>query len=369
MRPVTDPEILALLDDCRQQMGVRSPVNVMATDHVNGPALFGLVRAHLLLSCRTLAEMDRNELRYIFLHELAHLKRHDILVGTLASVLQVLHWFNPLIAYGLQRMRAERELACDSLALSHLHAHETAAYGRTVIRLIEQVLVSRGRPLLTGFLGGQTRIKQRVAMISLFRRENYQWSPLALALVGLVACIGLTDGRAVDRPAQAPPEPVQPVELYEASEAPAAAPAYANIMKIYIRHRQTGKFLVAASDGVTCDADVPGDAGLWEVQLDNGFSYPNGDMLLYSVSAGKYLSSDDQGNLAFSQSEPDAWARWTRRSSVLGVQVISQKLRNAYVRLGEQGQVRAVGGGRGMPSQWDFMQLSRETRTLTISNR
>jgi len=52
------------------------------------------------------------------LHELAHLKRWDLPLGCLVSLLQVLHWFNPILWYGFRRMRADREQACDAMALN-----------------------------------------------------------------------------------------------------------------------------------------------------------------------------------------------------------------------------------------------------------
>lgn len=111
-----------------------------------------------------------------------------------------LPWFNPLVAYAFQRMRADRELACDGLALSVLEPHETSAYGHTVVRQIERLLLSRPRPVLATFMGEQAWAKRRVSMISRFRREEYRWSPLALALVGALVCVGLTDAYHLDPP-------------------------------------------------------------------------------------------------------------------------------------------------------------------------
>ncbi len=367
VRPVTDPEILDLLDDCRRQMGTRRSVRVIATDQVNGPALFGLVRPCLLLPDRILTDMDRNELRYILLHELAHLRRHDILLGMVASALHVLHWFNPLIGYGFQRMRADRESACDGLALSRLHPNETSAYGHAVLRLIEQLPRSRSRLILTGFLGDRARITQRVAMISRFTKEAYRCSPLAIGLVGLLGCVGLTNGCTVDGPAQALPEVVQPTESYALPEASATAPAYANIKRIHIRHHETGQYLIAGGDSVACDTE-PGETGLWEARLDGDLT-PTGDMLIYSVSQGTYLSSDDQGNLALNQLAPDEWARWIRKSGPLGVQVISQEFKDGYLRMDEQGQVNAVRMGRDIRSQWDIIQLDRDAETIDNLNK
>ena len=42
---------------------------------------------------------------------LGHLKRRDIPTGWVMAALQILHWFNPVVWWGFQRMRADRELA------------------------------------------------------------------------------------------------------------------------------------------------------------------------------------------------------------------------------------------------------------------
>lgn len=353
---VTDRQILDLLEECKSRLGTRTTLAVVATDRVSSPALFGFVRPRLLLPGSAMAELSLDELRHVFLHELAHLKRHDILVGAVASLLHVLHWFNPLIAFGLKRMRADRELACDALAMSVLAPDEACAYGRTIVRQIELLLASRPRPMLAALCGDRARIKQRIAMISLFPRDGYRWSPLMVALIGCLACVVLTDGRAAVRSSAASVREMG--KAIESYESPTMLREYPNIMRIHIRHRETDKYLIANGDRVTCDAGQPGEAGLWEARFDGEFG-PQGEMLLYSVATGKYLTTDAQGNLAIDQLTPDDAARWIRRSGPLGVQVISKEFEWRYVRLDEDGQVRAPQWGRDLRSQWDIMQLGR----------
>jgi len=367
-RLVTDRKILDLLEDCQKMIGTRTAAGVVATDRIGSPALFGLVRPRLLLPRDTLAEMDANELRYIFLHELAHLKRHDILISHVASMLGVLHWFNPLIGLGFQRMRADRELACDALALSLLGRKETSAYGRTVVRQIEQLLTSRRRAALMGLCGVRARIKQRVAMIARFRKETYRWSPLTIVLVGCLAWAGLTNGRADDKgrrpavrsPEAAPLEVDKPIESREPGDAPATAykEEYANIVRIHIRHRQTGRYLVANGGTVSCDATDPGDTGLWEARFDGSLGHSD-DVFLFSVATGKYLTTDAQGNLATDQLEPNARAYWNVRSGPMGIWVKSREFKNTYVSLDEQDQVKAAWFNRDERGCWDIDQLEK----------
>ena len=106
-----------LLEASRRVIGTRRAPVLVETDAVDSPALFGLLRPKLLLPTGLIRRLDESELRHVFLHELAHLRRHDVLLNWLAALLQIIHWFNPMIWFGFARMRADREFACDALAL------------------------------------------------------------------------------------------------------------------------------------------------------------------------------------------------------------------------------------------------------------
>src|SRR5207248_3646996 len=103
-------------------------------------------------------------LRYVFLHELAHIKRHDILAGWLMAVLQIAHWFNPLVWLASYRMRADRELACDALALSYARENENQRYGDTIIKLLEGFGQSAWAPGLAGTVENGNQTKERIQM-------------------------------------------------------------------------------------------------------------------------------------------------------------------------------------------------------------
>jgi bla regulator protein BlaR1 len=80
-RPITDSEILDLLEDCKMQMGVETILGVVVSDKIKSPALFGFVRPRLLLPQGMLETYGLEELRYVFIHELGHLKQRDIYLG------------------------------------------------------------------------------------------------------------------------------------------------------------------------------------------------------------------------------------------------------------------------------------------------
>ena len=180
---IVEPEILDLLEDCKSQMDIRIVLGVVATDEVKSPALFGFIRPRLLLPSGMIETLSREELRYVFLHELAHLKRRDIYVGWLMSVLQILHWFNPLIWLAFRRMWADRELACDALVLARTHSEESKSYGRIIVSLLERFSRPRSLPGMAGIMETKSQLKRRLTMIAKFKQNSYQWSPLAVIMI------------------------------------------------------------------------------------------------------------------------------------------------------------------------------------------
>ncbi|PYJ99248.1 MAG: hypothetical protein DME23_10040 [Verrucomicrobia bacterium] len=73
--PISDERILSLLESCRNVMGVRRRITAVIAPQPGTPALFGFLEPRLLLPESALHKLDDGELRMIFLHELAHVKR------------------------------------------------------------------------------------------------------------------------------------------------------------------------------------------------------------------------------------------------------------------------------------------------------
>ncbi|MHC4660004.1 MAG: M56 family metallopeptidase, partial [Planctomycetota bacterium] len=206
-RLLTEQKILNLLEDCKEQIGVRTVLGVVVSARVRSPVLFGFLRPRLVLPVGTLEALTVEELRYVFLHELAHVKRNDILLGWVTSVLSVLHWFNPLVWYAFYRMRADREAACDALALSRMNAEEPPAYGRTIVTLLERFSRVQYVPGMVGVLESKVQLERRIVMIAKFKKGSQKLTlPAALAIL-VVACVSLTDARSAGGGASSTQEP------------------------------------------------------------------------------------------------------------------------------------------------------------------
>lgn len=218
-RLVTRQAILDLLEDCKAQLGLQTVIGIVETANVTTPCLFGYLRPRLLLPEGILDELPQEALRYVFLHELAHLKRHDILTGWLMAAVQVLHWFNPAVWFAMGQINRDRELACDELALSRLDAQESKAYGQTILTFLERFSRHQTLPAMAGIAENQSLLKRRIMMIAQFKNRKISWIPVSAIILILLAT---TFTSAQSRLLSAPMEPAsdKPVAAKNATSGP-----------------------------------------------------------------------------------------------------------------------------------------------------
>ena len=104
-----------------RSLGIDRHVTFLAGDEDAMPMAWGLMRAHVLLPAEA-EDWPLDRQRVVLLHELAHVKRRDCVTQMLAHVACAAYWFNPLVWLAAQRLRAERERACDDSRPCRRHA-------------------------------------------------------------------------------------------------------------------------------------------------------------------------------------------------------------------------------------------------------
>jgi beta-lactamase regulating signal transducer with metallopeptidase domain len=116
-RPVTDPELLRLLDSVLRELHLLRKVRLLEIEQPLMPMTWGCWRPAALLPADA-AKWERERLRLVLRHELAHVRRGDCLTQALAAMVCALYWFNPLAWLAAAQMRVERERACDDLVVA-----------------------------------------------------------------------------------------------------------------------------------------------------------------------------------------------------------------------------------------------------------
>jgi beta-lactamase regulating signal transducer with metallopeptidase domain len=205
--PLTDAAALGLVEEARRLAGIRRAIAVVRSDLVRVPILTGLRRPRLVLPSAALERLAPEELRHVVLHEMEHVRRHDIAANWALHACQCLYWFHPLVWLALARLRGDREAARD---LDVLRRHRRVAprdYGRTILRVVRMAGADGAPATSVAVLESRRDVKRRIAMIA-----NHDGRRRGLVAGGLaaLALLLMTVLAASEPVKKAPPPPTRP---------------------------------------------------------------------------------------------------------------------------------------------------------------
>jgi beta-lactamase regulating signal transducer with metallopeptidase domain len=133
-----EEDLAGLVAELAGQVGLRRPPTTVSIAGECPLFVCGLWRPRLVVPSRLLASLNRAERRQVILHELAHLKRRDLLWGWPVEIARIAYFFHPLVYWVAYQLRLERELACDQLAMVR-SGHPPADYARTLVQVVAHI--------------------------------------------------------------------------------------------------------------------------------------------------------------------------------------------------------------------------------------
>jgi beta-lactamase regulating signal transducer with metallopeptidase domain len=139
--PVDDQRLLQLIAEQARRLGLRSAPAVAYCRRVAVPVVVGIVKPTVLLPVSLATGLAADQLEAILAHELAHVRRFDLVVNLLQRVVESLLFFHPAVWYVSRRVTIERENCCDDYVVAS--GHERFRYADALIRMAE--LCGRGR--------------------------------------------------------------------------------------------------------------------------------------------------------------------------------------------------------------------------------
>jgi beta-lactamase regulating signal transducer with metallopeptidase domain/biopolymer transport protein ExbD len=192
-KPVlTDKNTLGLLAQCKTRLNIQKRVDVIITDKIGSPALFGYFHPRLLLPQGIIEQSKQEELVYVFMHEMGHLKRHDIAVSCLSTIFQTVHWFNPLVWLAFYQMRIDQESACDATVLKRLKHDQPVEYANAIVSFLERYCHNRQLSSMAGILENKIQMKRRLAMIVNYKKSSKIVKGMAATLLIIMGFIFYT---------------------------------------------------------------------------------------------------------------------------------------------------------------------------------
>jgi bla regulator protein blaR1 len=159
---------------------------------IETPMVIGYLKPIVLVPVGLFSGLTTEQIETIFLHELAHIRRHDYLINLIQSIVEAVLFFNPFIWILSAMIRREREYCCDDTVISK---HGSAlAYAHALTQL-EEARLNRN-VLALNLAENRNQLLNRIKRIMEKSVKPYtgigRLVPVLLVFVGLTCASWLT---------------------------------------------------------------------------------------------------------------------------------------------------------------------------------
>jgi TonB family protein len=186
-------------DALRRTLGIGRNVRTLDSSAAAVPMTWGTLRPVVLLP-EDARHWPAERLHAVVLHELIHVRRHDLLAQLAAQAACCLYWFHPLAWLAARELRKERERACDDAVLgSGVAAPNYAGH----LLELARVLVERRSLADAPAMAETGDLEERVRAVLDGSRNRTPLSRRLAAGVAAVACALLLPVALVTLHAQA----------------------------------------------------------------------------------------------------------------------------------------------------------------------
>jgi beta-lactamase regulating signal transducer with metallopeptidase domain len=157
-----DGPLARTVTDIAARLGLDRAIEVRESARFKVPSVTGVFRPRLLLPLQA-RTWPAERLRAILHHELAHVRRRDILVQLGAQIACCLYWLNPLVWILERRLFIERERACDDVAIRlEIKASD---YAEHLLEVLEEMGDMKKTTWVTAAMAEGTDFRDRIISV------------------------------------------------------------------------------------------------------------------------------------------------------------------------------------------------------------
>jgi len=178
----------ALADGAAVALGLKHTPRIRLSDEIEAPLVTGVVHPVVLIPPSAIDGLSPRERAMLIGHELAHIRRRDLLFAWVPAIAERLFFFHPLARLAAREYVAQRESACDALVLNTMDV-TPQEYGRMLVRLG----VGGLNPVFT--VGGSSpsvsALKKRLDMLHDASSMHSWGAAIAVVIVAMMAVVPL----------------------------------------------------------------------------------------------------------------------------------------------------------------------------------
>lgn len=207
----------ALKDRLSAELGLGRRVSLLESNRLKAAITVGVVSPKVILP-ETTEDWPENRRALVLAHELAHIKRWDTLIETLAVAATVVYWFNPLVWYAVNQLRVERERDCDDVVLRT--GVKPSDYAELLMNIAADLGGSAGPAWRLATISQGSNLKERLLCIlnpAINRKRGSRGAAIligavVLAMVLPLSASGIWNSDAGDKSKQAQKETKEKLE-------------------------------------------------------------------------------------------------------------------------------------------------------------
>ena len=159
-RQMVSMRITRIFCECRKELRLRKNVDLIVQSDNSVPFAINVFRPKVVLP-GDIEEQSDDQIRYILMHELTHIRYGDMLIIASLNILSVVYWFNPFVWICFRLIRKDMETACDCRVLGKLGRHSRREYIDTVLQFVNRN-EGRRQCAAIGMADGRMTMEQRI---------------------------------------------------------------------------------------------------------------------------------------------------------------------------------------------------------------
>lgn len=188
-KKLEDSMVKVILIKCKRKLGINKKIEIRIQNKDVSPCIYGIMKPKILVS-NEFIKKDIQVIENVFMHELSHYKRKDMITNYILLIMTAIHWFNPFVYKFFRKMRQEMELATDEIALGKMDKEEKKKYGLTLISLLQTYETPKVTAKMLCVTDDSKNMERRIKKIKeLAKSKKYRISIMILILVVIICAI------------------------------------------------------------------------------------------------------------------------------------------------------------------------------------
>lgn len=142
-----------IFEDCCNQLGIKRKIKlrIVNEEYSCSPCTVGILFPIIFIFGNCVNYND-NKLKFIFMHELVHIKHHDSAIKQFMLFVCSIHWFNPISHIVIKKTSEDCEILCDNSVLKHIGNAYKDLYMYTILEVAEKICLSYNKSITNSIL-------------------------------------------------------------------------------------------------------------------------------------------------------------------------------------------------------------------------